>query len=47
MLSREALFLLNNLFFMSILVDMFLGCDLPAGFGIIHRTKSDRRSAIL
>ena len=47
MLSREALFLLNNLLFMSILVVCFWGVILPIDIRALHGSKSDRRPSVL
>ena len=47
MLSREALFLLNNLLFMSILVVCFWGVIFPLDLRTHHRPEGDRRAALL
>ena len=45
--SREALFLLNNLLFMGILIVCFWGVIYPLYQGTVYRAEGDRRPALL
>ncbi len=47
LLSREALFLFNNLLFMGILVVCFWGVIYPADLRTVHRAEGDGRPAVL